>query len=147
MKIDTLANEPAQASAGPKMEDAPTTGDGRMAGGHLGGRGWDPRVISKGETESNEEDVEEVIVTTQHNYNHQEDLTEEGEFSESNCGSKEEECEGNLNDEGGKNTEFMDPDREQIGSKPGRRCGQTLGEVVGGHGCQAPPGITSTCQL
>ena len=58
MKIDTLTNEPAQASAGPEMEDAPTTGDGRMAGGHLGVR--DPRVISKGETESNEEDVEEV---------------------------------------------------------------------------------------
>ena len=118
-----------------------------MAGGHLGGRGGDPRVISKGETESNEEDVEEVVVTTEHDHNHQEDLAEEGQLPECHCGSKEEECERDLNDEGGENTELVDPGWRQIGGKPCQGSGQTLREVVGRHGGQTPPGLTSACQL
>ena len=58
-----------------------------------------PGVISQGDTEPYVEKVEEVVVPTQHDDDHQEDLTAESQLSQDRRGSEEEEGERNLYDE------------------------------------------------
>ena len=105
-----------------------------------------PGVVSHGETESNVEDVEEVVVPRQHDHGHQHDLAVEGQFPQCRRGGEEEESERDLYDEGREDAELVYPGREE-GSLPGQGGGQALGGVVGGHGCQAPPGLAPAGQL
>ena len=92
-------------------------------------------------------------------------LTEESDLPEGGGGGEEEECERDLDDECGQHTQPVHPVGLHGGRipqmsrlsglshqmiemiVPGERRGQTLGEVVGGHRAEAPPGLTSGGQL
>ena len=90
------------------MSQTPDTVHSRVSDSSLE-RSADPGVISQGQTQRHEEEVEEVVVTSEHDDDHQEDLVEEAELSESRAGREEEEGEGDLNDEGGDNTQLVHP--------------------------------------
>ena len=111
-----LTNEPAQTQTDPQMCETPAAVEDRVRESVSRDLGCSrmvitettqsnhsvtcyPGVFGQADTEPDVENVEEVVVPTEHDDDHQEDLTGEGQFSQGSGWSKEEEGERNLYDE------------------------------------------------